>query len=151
MKHLRTKSELLAAADAGNWIAASFKAMMAAPAEETPPPVSHKPPRVSVVWTPEKDQMIRDGIAAGESCAAIAERIGVKASTTRDRAYFIGLRFTDRESRPYTAEDDAFMRQAVEDGKTCSETARAMGRPVKLVHARARRMGLMFPLPGRAK
>lgn len=146
MKHLRTKSELLAAADAGNWIAASFRAMMAAPKAEPEPvkPAAVIRPRRD--WTETEDQVIRDGIASGRSSAAIGQALDRNPSTVSHRARSLGLRF-QRFARAdkFQPHEDRALIDGLAAGMTTEELLAAIpGRSRDSLQGRAWRLGIPF-------
>lgn len=138
MKHLRTKAELLDAAARGNWIAESFRAMMAAPkveAVEEPKPARFR-------WTPEIDQFIRDGIAAGKTLRAMVKESGISEDRVRKRVYELKLSLSGKRHKPFTPEDDAILRELAPTGIGVNAMARLMNRTPCSVSARACRLGV---------
>lgn len=96
-------------------------------------------------WRSEEDYQLRRLYRADLPLAAIVHEIGRSEDAIAARRAALGLA-PRRLSRPWSALEDAMLRQATTDvGLPATALARRLRRPVEQVRARRRRLGLARP------
>jgi hypothetical protein len=100
---------------------------------------------VAARWRPDEDHRLRRLYLAELPLTAIAHEIGRSEDAVAARRVVLGLA-PRRSSRPWSALEDAMLRQATTDvGLPATAVARRLRRPVEQVRARRRRLGLARP------
>jgi transposase len=80
--------------------------------------------QVQVAWTEAEEEVIRKGVAAGETCAQIAERLPGR-TLLAVKARRVALREGARVKERWTEAEDAALREGLASGKSWKEIAKA--------------------------
>ncbi len=97
-------------------------------------------------WSEADLAALRAAIAAGETAEAFAARSDRTAGAAIRRAYAIGMPFpTEGRHKPWSAADDAVLRGVFAEARPepVKRAAAALGRPLRGVRLRARKLGLV--------
>ena len=99
-------------------------------------------PTAPTSWTPEKEQRLREMVAAGASNAEIAQSLGFSVGSINEKKKRLGLRKKRTSYRLWTEETEARLRELVESGVSAAAIGEELGLAPSAVIHKMSRMGL---------